>query len=136
MTKEIDLHHNPKFRSSGLSTRKTEQFASLNDGTSAPSGSAAAAAAASLLARATTAVGMDSSRSDDEEGGPGSKRDAALQARERQRELERERDRERRRKLEAMASDECVLCGEFMINSVTEQFVSPVEADDIASWAV
>ena len=52
-------------------------------------------------------------------------------------EKERERaERERRRKLEEMAAADCLFCGEFMINSVTETFISPDEHDEIDSWAV
>jgi hypothetical protein len=50
---------------------------------------------------------------------------------------ERERaERERRRKLEETAAADCLFCGEFMINSVTEAFVSPDERDEINSWSV
>jgi hypothetical protein len=43
---------------------------------------------------------------------------------------------ERLQKLEETAAAECLFCGEFMINSITEPFVSPDEVEESESWAI
>lgn len=45
-------------------------------------------------------------------------------------------EKERRQRLEETAAAECLFCGDFMIDSVTEPFVSPDEAAESASWAL